>query len=142
MTSHAEAPKKPVLDIYGDPLPRGATARFGSLRWRVPHAINTLAVSRDAKRVASVSMYGRVAIWDVDTGKKQYEFAGSKSGERCLAFSPDDRYLATGGRLDNLTGTGDFRVRVWDLRTGKEMAHFPKQQGPITYHRSRLFPGR
>jgi WD40 repeat protein len=131
-TPPAEAPKKPLLDAYGDPLPRGATARFGSSRWRMPDAIRALAVSQDGKLAGSVNMDGRVAVWDMDTGKKVHEFAGSGSGEGCLAFAPDGRHLATGGRFDNLTGAGDFRVRIWDLSTGKQRARFPEQGGTIT----------
>ena len=38
-------------------------------------------------------------------------FAGASNGAYCMAFSPDGRYFAAGG--------GDFRLRVWDAKTGK-----------------------
>jgi WD40 repeat protein len=117
---------KPRLDAYGDPLPPGATARFGSLRWRMPGSIGAVAVSPNGERVAAVNMYGRVAIWDMATGRRLHEFAGSEAGEGCLAFSPDGRYLATGGQYQS-DKQCDYRVRVWDVRTGKQRASFSRQ---------------
>src|SRR5438067_658877 len=100
-------------DAYGDSLPPGATARFGSLRWRLPDAINGVAISSDGKQVAAVNMHGKVAVWEKESGKLLHDIWGSKTGEACLAFSPDGKSLATGGRFDNSTGTGDYRVRIW-----------------------------
>jgi WD40 repeat protein len=118
-------------DRYGDPLPRGATARFGSLRWRMEGDIDAVAVSPDGKLVASVNMHGQVAVWDMASGRQLHQLTGAKSGEGCLAFSPNGKYLATGGRSDSTTGSGDFRVRVWEVSTGKQKASFPRQQGSI-----------
>ncbi len=125
-------PGKPRLDAYGDPLPPGATARFGSLRWRMALTIEAVALSPDGARVASVSMHGRVAIWDMETGRQLHNLAGSETGEGCAAFSPDGRCLVTGGRLDPVARTGDYRVRVWDVRSGKEVLCLPRQAGPVT----------
>jgi WD40 repeat protein len=127
----AAGPMQPRLDAYGDPLPPGATARFGSLRWRMPGDINEVAVSPDGKRVACVNSHGRVAIWDMATGRQLHALAGSETGEGCLAFSPDGRYLATGGRQDPEKRRGDYRVRVWEVKTGMERACLPRQEGPI-----------
>jgi WD40 repeat protein len=122
----------PRLDAYGDPLPPGATARFGSLRWRLPGTALTMAVSPDNKRAAAVDVNGLVIVWDMATGRQLHILAGSAAGEGCLAFSPDGRYLATGGRHNRFRRPeGDFRVRVWDVRSGKEVARFPQQQGPV-----------
>src|SRR4051794_19800499 len=95
---HGETPTshEPVRsDQYGDPLPRGATARFGSLRWRTNCAIETVAVSPDGKQVAAIDMHGLVSVRDGATGRELYKFKGSSTGEESLAFSPDGRYLAT-----------------------------------------------
>ncbi len=124
--------EKTLLDVYGDPLPPGAMARFGSLRWRLPGAIDMLAVSPDGTQVAAVNMDGAVAVWEKDSGRPLHEIRGSKAGEASLAFSPDGQLLATGGRFDNHTGTGDFRVRIWDLKTGKIKTELPAQNGEIS----------
>jgi WD40 repeat protein len=128
----AGGPGKPRLDAYGDPLPAGATARFGSVRWRTPEAVKAVAVSPDGTRAASVDRTGTVIIWDMATGRHLHNLADSEAGEGCLAFSPDGRTLATGGGRDPLnTPVGNFRVRVWEVHSGKEVAHLPVQRGPI-----------
>jgi WD40 repeat protein len=124
--------ERTLLDVYGDPLPSGAMARFGSLRWRLPGAIEMAAVSPDGKQVAAVNMHGTVAVWEKDSGRLLHEIRGSKAGEASLAFSPDGQLLATGGRFDNDSGTGDFRVRIWDLKTGKIKTEMPAQNGSIS----------
>ncbi len=123
-------PASQRLDAYGDPLPPGATARFGSLRWRVPGPVRALAVSPDGKRAASVNSDGRVTIWDMASGRQLHDLAGSEAGERCVAFSPDGRYLTTGGQRDARKAY-DLRVRVWDVGTGKQRACFARQRDGI-----------
>ncbi len=40
---------------------------------------------------------------------------GHLDGVLCVAFSPDDKYVASGG------GYGDRTVRIWSLMEGKEV---------------------
>jgi WD40 repeat protein len=128
----AAGPKQPPHDAYGDPLPPGATARFGSLRWRMAGTIMAVAVSPDGKRVASLNSYGCVAVWDMATGRQLHDLAGSEEGEDCLAFSPDGRYLATGGRRGPFKpARGEYCVRVWDVSSGKERLRLPGQRWEI-----------
>jgi WD40 repeat protein len=51
-----------------------------------------------------------VRLWDVATGKEQ-RFLGEHPGIMSVAFSPDGKGLATGGR--------DTNVCLWDVGTGK-----------------------
>ena len=127
----AAGPKQPRLDAYGDPLPPGATARFGSLRWRTWGSIMSVTLSPDNKRLAALGFDGRVTIWDMASGRKLHYLAGSQRGENCLAFSPDGRYLATGGTGDLDKLRGDCRVRVWEVRSGQERLRLPRQPSDI-----------
>jgi WD40 repeat protein len=55
---------------------------------------------------------GEVLVWDVKTERRTFYWATQKHQMNSVAFSPDGRLLAAGGR-------GGV-ARVWDLETGKE----------------------
>ena len=52
-----------------------------------------------------------VRVWDLTTETPQHTLAGHKNWVLCIAWSPDGRFLASGG-MDNV-------VIVWDAKTGQ-----------------------
>src|SRR5262249_46310947 len=66
--------RKPMTDAHGDPLPRGAIARFGSARWRHCGIIYASALSPDGKMLATAGK-DSVMAWSLDTGKGVDHFA-------------------------------------------------------------------
>lgn len=78
------------------------------------------AFSPDGKRFAAHAGKGRLAVWDIATGKQLMCSAErhSPSGDMVFVqFSPDGRFLATGnGGLINAP------IRVWDAATGELLA--------------------
>jgi len=83
--------------------------------------VNSVAFSRDGKRLALVTPAGHVLIWDLAANRPERTVA---KGVITAAFSPDGRRLVTGER--------DLTARVWDVTTGKSVL------GPLTGHRDLL----
>ena len=65
----AEKATPPRLDCFGDPLPTGAIARLGTVRFRHNGTIDCFTFSPDGKTIAS-SSGGTTHLWEVATGRE------------------------------------------------------------------------
>jgi WD40 repeat protein len=81
------------LDGLGDPLPAGAIARLGTLRFQHGEPVLHLSYSPGGQLLVS-SGERFVRVWDVTTGKEVRRFDGSCGR---AAFTPDGKSLVTGG---------------------------------------------
>jgi RNA polymerase sigma factor (sigma-70 family) len=101
-------------DFYGDPLPPGAVARLGTMRFR--HGQQTpAALSPDGKMLATATIFS-LKLWDVPTGKLLWQLGG-KSGAM-MRFSPNGKWLAVGGNLlDAASGQLILRFPGWGHTT-------------------------
>lgn len=84
-------------DAHGDPLPPGALARLGTVRFRHGKGIEAIAYSPDGKTIASAGTGGSLVLHDATTGKRLRTFPGKKTPNTYrdpVAFSPDRKTLA------------------------------------------------
>ena len=101
---------KPRVDIHGDPLPAGAVARLGTVRFRHPGSVRLVAFSPDGRLIAAVSDgQATVIIWERTTGRKLRTIRAPLVYQ--LRFSPDSKRLY-----------GQHKTMlVWDVETGAEV---------------------
>ncbi len=95
-------------------------------------AVRAILFSPDGRYLATGSLDATTKLWDVETGKQFRSFAHpdyqrplafpsghteiyNEGGIRCIAFSPDGKFLATGGM------NKDKSVKLWDVGLGKEL---------------------
>jgi WD40 repeat protein len=115
-----------AADLSGDPLPDGAIARLGTLRWRAGSPVLFGSLLPDGKHLLTVNQDSQVQLWDLATGKVVREFdaggaagpanasrVGLFGGNSGVSISGDGKRLAVSGR--------DLRVRIWDVENGKEL---------------------
>ena len=99
-------------DRFGDPLPEGAVARLGSLRWRNEGPPFCAAFAADGKTLI-VHENASLSTWDVATGKTVRRVAiNNAAGLRRRRISGDGKTLILSG-FDNT-------LRFVDTATGEE----------------------
>jgi RNA polymerase sigma factor (sigma-70 family) len=105
--------KEPAVDAQGDPLPPGALARLGTVRWHHGGSLSHLGFSAGGKEIVTAGPDGIVRVRDVATGKELRRFGhGSDFLRRAAALTPDGAFIAV--------AEADGTVCVWDVATGKE----------------------
>jgi WD40 repeat protein len=148
-------PQTPAaVDSFGDPLPEGAVARLGTVRFRPGANTRTVAYAPNGKVMASAGLYGiGLCFWDVDTGRPLHKLS---TPPFCfdVAFSPDSKMVCVVDRLvDVASGKEILRLEaresyavafspdgkyvalgsparrqatviLFDVRTGKEVRRF------------------
>ena len=99
------------LDRFGDPLPEGALARIGTLRFR-PRVEGDMygggiAFLPDGKTLVSLNS-NSLYFWEWVAGKELRRLDGVHGGS--IAVSPDGKMLAVGGEYWDLTATPPRRL--------------------------------
>jgi WD40 repeat protein len=80
-------------------------------------------------RDADGKYYGRVIMWNLQTGVIQKRLKAVGAPVWCVAFSPDGKYLAAGSGLDLEDRT--YEVLVWNLEADKIEHHLIGHSGRV-----------
>jgi RNA polymerase sigma factor (sigma-70 family) len=100
-----------TVDAHGDPLPDGAVARLGTVRFNHGDGLHSLFFSPDGKTIISEGN-GSIRLWNASDGK---ELDRIQTGKTYFAFPTT--LLADGGTLISLNEGIDNRdvATFWDL---------------------------
>ena len=133
---------KPRIDLYGDPLPEGAVARLGTVRFRHQGPVLSIAYAPDGRIIVSASRDGTIRLWASATGKELRRFEADGQFN-AVAFSLDGKRVAAGGGDPSLgadTG-GKCECGMWILARSfgdflhwspiYSLLHSPRTVGPL-----------
>jgi WD40 repeat protein len=80
-----------------------------------PEVVQCLAISPDAKILASGSNDKTIKLWRLETGELQTTLKGHSSAVLSISFSPDGKTLASTSNME----FQDATIKLWDVNTGQ-----------------------
>jgi WD40 repeat protein len=134
-------------EAQDSPLPKAALAQLGKSLASHPNAGHSVAFSPDGKRIAWVGAAKdnfktkvTIHLWEVAGIKEVGQHAFSAEEARAttpLVFSPDGKFLALAtyheeGGPAKSDRRSDSRIRLWEVKSGKELDRFPGLDAGLT----------
>jgi WD40 repeat protein len=110
-----------------EPLPPGAVARLGSIRFRHTNLATFVAFSPDGKWLLSGTGQGSFTLWDRATGRPLHQFPGYiRVGLPC----PFAAGFADAGKMVAVCDP-DGRPHLWDVASGKDVRVLKGPKAPF-----------
>jgi RNA polymerase sigma factor (sigma-70 family) len=125
-----------ATDAFGDPLPPGALARLGTIRWRHGAPVTFLALLPDGKTVVSAADDRFVRVWDQGTGRELRRIGPGpdiepRGGAAMImpgpAFRLPSRVTAAVSRDGKMLAChfDEPAIQLWEIATGKSVGSIP-----------------
>jgi RNA polymerase sigma factor (sigma-70 family) len=117
----ANRPRSTPVDRFGDPMPKHARARMGTVRFNEGAAVPQVIYASDGKSLFTAGWQRGVHIWDIASGRIVRQIGHDGDDDYEIALSPDGRTLA-------ILCNGQ-RLLFWDVSAGRErrLWHLPKE---------------
>lgn len=114
------------VDLYGDPLPPGAIARLGTIRFHHPSDLVAIRFTEDGKQIIglaendSVPHNQALCVWDAATGRPVRTIDTAYQCPRGFAFLPEESLAATVGFYFNeKKRRHEYSIKLLNVATGK-----------------------
>lgn len=105
------------VDLAGDPLPEGAIARMGTMRFRHGNTVSSLTFLQEGRSLLASDWSG-IYVWDARTGGQLRRIGPDFQTQlRSCSLSADGKRLAT-------TEHHGHTIQVWDVGSGKLIRQF------------------
>jgi WD40 repeat protein len=135
---HCQQSTPPVKsDRYGDPLPAGAIARLGTIRFRHgsgSHSVSGLAFLPDKPTLVGAVQEHSICFWDALSGRLLREVSTAPFYIRGFALSRDGRWMAVGGFSWPDDAEPNHEMRILDAATGNTVRTLPRDSAETDYH--------
>ncbi|HZN33207.1 MAG TPA: WD40 repeat domain-containing protein, partial [Pirellulaceae bacterium] len=138
----AQQVERAAVDLYGDPLPKGAVARLGTTRFRRQGDWGKgLALTPDGAMLLSASENHSIYCWDAATGRLIREIDVSPMHIRGFALSRDGRQISVAGFWYSEDRTRSERqVRILDATSGQTLQTLNRDDTSLDRHEMAFTP--
>jgi WD40 repeat protein len=117
----------PRINAFGDPLPDGAAARLGALRFRVDGELSKILFTPDGRSIVGL-VASNIVVWDAATGKELRRMPTKPPRmNRGMDISCDGRTLAI---VEKEQDEGDDTwIGLWHLPSGAKVGNLSLPEG-------------